>query len=85
MPLQICTLYFTGKVSAVATQPVQPVKESFQSKKTSTKPRRVVVTGMGVVSSLGHDADTFYENLLEGKSGVSEIENFNCEEFPTVI
>lgn len=27
--------------------------------------RRVVVTGMGVVSCLGHDVDTFYDNLLE--------------------
>lgn len=43
------------------------------------------MTGMGVVSSLGHDANTFYANLLEGKSGVSEIENFDCKEFPTVI
>ncbi|KAG0591928.1 hypothetical protein KC19_1G212600 [Ceratodon purpureus] len=74
-----------GKAFSVATHPVQPIKESFESKKTSTKPRRVVVTGMGVVSSLGHDADTFYANLLEGKSGVSEIENFDCKEFPTRI
>ena len=36
--------------------------------------RRVVVTGMGVVSCLGHDLDHFYNNLLEGKSGVSMIE-----------
>jgi len=28
--------------------------------------RRVVVTGLGVVSPLGHDADEFYDNLLEG-------------------
>ena len=27
--------------------------------------RRVVVTGMGVVSCLGHDPDEFYNNLLE--------------------
>ena len=27
--------------------------------------RRVVVTGMGVVSCLGHDIDTFYDNLLQ--------------------
>lgn len=85
MSFLISACYFTGKASSVATNPVQPVKESIQSKKTATKPRRVVVTGMGVVSSLGHDANTFYANLLEGKSGVSEIENFDCKEFPTVI
>ena len=49
-----------------------------------TKNRRVVVTGLGVVSPVGDVADVFYENLLEGVSGISEIEAFNCDEFPTV-
>ena len=31
--------------------------------------RRVVVTGLGVVSCLGHDHASFYDALLEGKSG----------------
>lgn len=45
--------------------------------------RRVVVTGMGVVSTLGTDVDTFYGNLLQGVSGVSEIEGFDTSEHPT--
>ncbi|KAK9705628.1 hypothetical protein RND81_07G071900 [Saponaria officinalis] len=40
---------------------------------------------MGVVSPLGHEVDLFYNNLLEGVSGVSEIENFDCAAFPTRI
>lgn len=36
--------------------------------------RRVVVTGLGVVSALGVEVDTFYNGLLEGRSGVSRIE-----------
>jgi hypothetical protein len=32
---------------------------------TDSRQRRVVVTGMGVVSCLGHDVDTFYDNLLQ--------------------
>lgn len=40
--------------------------------------RRVVVTGMGVVSSLGHDTTEFYNNLLAGKSGISLIESFDA-------
>jgi hypothetical protein len=36
------------------------------SLKTAKGYKRVVVTGLGVVSSLGHDADEFYSNLLEG-------------------
>lgn len=45
--------------------------------------RRVVVTGMGVISSLGHEVDLFYKNLLEGKSGVAMIDRFPCDQFPT--
>jgi len=44
---------------------------------------RVVVTGMGVVSPLGHDVEEFYDNLLEGKSGISNIENFDSSDLPT--
>jgi len=40
-------------------------------------PRRVVITGQGVVSSVGHDPEEFYNNLLAGKSGISLIESFD--------
>jgi 3-oxoacyl-[acyl-carrier-protein] synthase II len=40
---------------------------------------------MGVVTPLGHDPDEFYSNLLNGNSGISEIETFDCSKFPTVI
>ena len=63
---------------------VQPAQEITTMKKPSIKQRRVVVTGMGVVTPLGHDPDTFYNNLLDGVSGVSEIETFDCAEYPTV-
>ncbi|XP_043811951.1 3-oxoacyl-[acyl-carrier-protein] synthase II, chloroplastic isoform X3 [Manihot esculenta] len=64
---------------------VQPEKEIILKKKPLTKNRRVVVTGMGVVTSIGQDADTFYNNLLDGVSGISEIEAFDCSQFPTKI
>lgn len=66
---------------AVALQPAQEVSTM---KKPPTKQRRVVVTGLGVVTSLGHDPDVFYNNLLDGVSGISEINAFDCAEFPTV-
>ncbi|XP_031092742.1 3-oxoacyl-[acyl-carrier-protein] synthase II, chloroplastic-like [Ipomoea triloba] len=57
-----------------------------QSAKEAPKPkRRVVVTGVGVVTPIGHDTDLFYNNLLEGVSGISEIEGFDCSKFPTRI
>lgn len=46
---------------------------------------RVVVTGMGAVTALGHDLDTFWSNLTSGKSGVSLIESFDVSEYPTQI
>lgn len=45
--------------------------------------KRVVVTGMGIVSCFGNDVDVFYDSLLEGKSGITNIENFQSEEFST--
>ncbi|GIP52170.1 beta-ketoacyl-ACP synthase II [Paenibacillus vini] len=46
---------------------------------------RVVVTGMGAVTALGHDLETFWSNLTSGKSGVSLIESFDVSEYPTQI
>ena len=45
--------------------------------------RRVVVTGMGIVSCFGSNVDGFYQSLLEGKSGIRPIEQFPCENYPT--
>jgi len=75
-------LKILGQAMAVA---VQPTKEVETKKKPHTKQKRVVVTGLGVVSPLGHEPDVFYNNLLEGVSGVSQIEAFDCAQFSTVI
>ncbi|MCQ6557951.1 beta-ketoacyl-ACP synthase II [Paenibacillus mendelii] len=47
--------------------------------------QRVVVTGMGVMTSLGSEIDQFWGNLMAGKSGVSRIEAFDVSEYPTQI
>lgn len=47
------------------------------------KKKRIVVTGMGVVSCFGSDVDEFYSQLLAGKSGIVPIEEFPCQDFPT--
>ncbi|MFA5864371.1 MAG: beta-ketoacyl-ACP synthase II [Phycisphaerae bacterium] len=39
--------------------------------------RRIVITGMGLISSLGEEIDTFWQNILAGKSGVSLIRRFD--------
>ncbi|NNM43820.1 MAG: beta-ketoacyl-ACP synthase II [Chlamydiae bacterium] len=45
--------------------------------------KRVVVTGMGIVSCFGTDVDLFYDQLLAGKSGIVPIEEFPCQDYPT--
>ncbi len=45
--------------------------------------RRVVITGMGVVSCFGNEVDAFYSSLLKGESGISKIEKFEVGGLPT--
>lgn len=42
--------------------------------------KRIVVTGLGVVSSLGIGKDAFWHNLLKGKSGISRVISFDTSE-----
>jgi 3-oxoacyl-[acyl-carrier-protein] synthase II len=44
--------------------------------------RRVVVTGLGMVSPLGNDVETSWANLIAGESGAATIEQFDASEFP---
>ncbi|RDL45910.1 beta-ketoacyl-[acyl-carrier-protein] synthase II [Marinomonas piezotolerans] len=45
--------------------------------------RRVVITGMGMVTPLGNNVKDTWDNILEGKSGVSDIEHFDASQFST--
>src|SRR5438874_5161776 len=47
--------------------------------------RRVVVTGLGVVSPLGHDIDKFWNNLVSGQCGIDRIASFDPSEYDTQI
>jgi len=47
--------------------------------------KRVVVTGMGIVSPLGHTLQDYWNSLISGKSGISEITLFDTKEFATKI
>lgn len=44
---------------------------------------RVVITGMGAVTPLGNDVQTFWSNLIAGKSGAARITRFNPDLFRT--
>ena len=47
--------------------------------------RRVVITGLGVISPLGLDTPTTWKALVEGKSGIGPIESFDASAFSSRI
>ena len=49
------------------------------------KQRRVVITGLGIVSPLGIGLDLNWRNILAGKSGIGPITHFDASGFPCTI
>jgi 3-oxoacyl-[acyl-carrier-protein] synthase II len=59
--------------------------EQEKPEQDGSRPRRVVVTGIGAVTSLGLDVATLWRACLAGCSAVSEIEAFDATGYPTRI
>ncbi|MGA9228118.1 MAG: beta-ketoacyl-ACP synthase II [Mesobacillus sp.] len=47
--------------------------------------RRVVVTGIGAVTPLGNDAETTWNNIIEGVSGIGPVTRLNADDFPAKV
>ncbi len=47
--------------------------------------RRVVITGMGSISSLGLGYRELWDSVKNGKNGISRIERVNVEDMPTKV
>ncbi len=47
--------------------------------------RRVVITGMGIVSPVGNTIETAWQNVCEGRSGIRTIDDFDVSTFTTRI
>ena len=47
--------------------------------------RRVVVTGLGVVSPVGNDVETAWDNLIRGRSGLREITKFDVSHYEAKV
>jgi 3-oxoacyl-[acyl-carrier-protein] synthase II len=47
--------------------------------------RRVVVTGLGIISPVGLDVESAWKNILAGKSGVSRIDHFDASDLSCQI
>ncbi len=47
--------------------------------------KRVVITGLGVISAAGEDKETFYQTLIEGKPCIERVDNFDVSLFVSKI
>ena len=47
--------------------------------------RRVVITGLGIVSPVGNTVDESWQNILAGRSGIGPVTKFDASTFPTKI
>ncbi len=47
--------------------------------------RRVVVTGIGLLTSIGNNVETSWDNLIKCKSGIKKIKHFNVDDLPAKI
>lgn len=47
--------------------------------------RRVVITGLGMISPIGHNKQEFWKQLMEGSSGIAAIDRFDTTNFPAKI
>ena len=47
--------------------------------------RRVVITGLGAVTPIGNDVETFWNHLIEGKNGIGPLTHFDTENYRVKI
>lgn len=47
--------------------------------------RRVVVTGMGIISPVGNDLQTYWNNLIDGVCGIDYIKSIQTDDLPVKI
>ena len=47
--------------------------------------RRVVVTGLGIISPVGNSVEEAWKNILAGNSGISPIEDYDTTDYPSKI
>ncbi len=47
--------------------------------------RKVVVTGMGAITPIGNDVETYWNNLIKGVNGIDKITHFDATEFKSKL
>ncbi|XP_057797705.1 3-oxoacyl-[acyl-carrier-protein] synthase I, chloroplastic-like [Salvia miltiorrhiza] len=74
----------SARLPAKKKLPFKVSASAAAAPKRETDPKkRVVITGMGLVSVFGNEVDAYYEKLLSGESGITLIDRFDASKFPT--
>jgi 3-oxoacyl-[acyl-carrier-protein] synthase II len=60
-------------------------EDALQEERCNKVNRRVVVTGLGVISAIGTGKDSFWESLKAGRSGIRKINSFDCSSYKCQI
>ena len=47
--------------------------------------QRVVITGIGTVTSYGDGIEALWDNLLAGKSGIDSVKSFDTTDYPSKV
>ena len=69
------TVCFTGEIRLI--------KPATHYLKRIMSERRVVITGIGIISPIGLNKDDFWKNILAGKSGIRNLTSFDTTEYGT--
>src|SRR5699024_3409723 len=62
-----------------------PTRRSSDLRGKTMDKRRVVITGVGAVTPLGNDAQTLWDGVVQGKSGIDYITKVDKEAFPVHV
>jgi 3-oxoacyl-[acyl-carrier-protein] synthase II len=62
---------------------VQPTSNGHLARPEQPSSRRVVVTGVGLLTPLGHDLESSWQAMVAGKSGTKAITHFDATDYPT--
>ncbi len=72
-------------IEMVTDRRLSPAELAELQEQARAKRTRVVVTGMGAITPLGHTPDEFWQNLIAGKSGIGPVTLFNATNYKTRI
>jgi 3-oxoacyl-[acyl-carrier-protein] synthase II len=72
-------------VEMLTEQRFSPQELAQMQALTRAKRTRVVVTGLGAITPLGHTPEEFWQNLLAGKSGIGPVTLFDASQYRTRI